>query len=205
MTDDEKNLIKYEFIAACRENDMAKIHSMFADPKIKGVDGLIDSASLNRQGFTEACLYGHIEPVKYLLTSPDVTKYPEIMENRHEGFRCAALNGHTDIVRFMASSSDLPQKVDIRLDNDFALSMATYYHYDDMLRTIVMELTDYTEDEIHAMELRGDGDELTADEAARVIELIKEKNHHSLLNGLVISDSENGHKVAGPNILSCRR
>ena len=50
-------------------------------------------------GFRSACLAGHLEIVKYLLTSPELKQYADIHALNDEGFIWACKNGHLEVVK----------------------------------------------------------------------------------------------------------
>ena len=68
--------------------------------------------------FIQACQNGHLELVKYLLTSPDLKEHANINYKDDNGFKWACRNEHFDIVKYLTSSPDLKDKIDIHLKND---------------------------------------------------------------------------------------
>ena len=51
--------------------------------------------------FIDSCQKGHLEIVKYLLTSPDLKEHANIHADNDYGFRWACEKGHLEIVKFL--------------------------------------------------------------------------------------------------------
>ena len=51
--------------------------------------------------FIDSCQKGHLEIVKYLLTSPDLKEHANIHANNDYGFRLACANGHLELVKYL--------------------------------------------------------------------------------------------------------
>ena len=51
--------------------------------------------------FIDSCAYGHLEIVKYLLTSADLKEHADIHADNDYGFRLACANGQLEIVKYL--------------------------------------------------------------------------------------------------------
>jgi ankyrin repeat protein len=78
---------------------------------------------LNKE-FIDACENGHLEVVKYLLTSPELKKHVNIHVFNDYGFRFACVNGHLNIVQYLLTSPDLKNHANIHSQNDLGFQWA---------------------------------------------------------------------------------
>ena len=51
--------------------------------------------------FINSCQKGHLEIVKYLLTSPDLKEHANIHAQDDSGFRLACFDGHLEVVKYL--------------------------------------------------------------------------------------------------------
>ena len=68
--------------------------------------------------FIDACSQGHLEVVKYLLTSAELKKHADIHAKDDLGFRSACAQGHLDVVKYLLASPELTEHADIHTSND---------------------------------------------------------------------------------------
>ncbi len=54
--------------------------------------------------FVNACKYGDLTSVKYLLTSPELKKHADIHAEYDDGFKTSAMNGKVDIVKHLLTN-----------------------------------------------------------------------------------------------------
>ena len=74
--------------------------------------------------FINSCQKGHLEIVKYLLTSPELKEHANIHAQDDLGFRLACNYGHLEIVKYLLTSPDLKEHADIHADNDYGFGWA---------------------------------------------------------------------------------
>ena len=108
----------HEFIVACKGNDLNKIKQMIQ---------MIHMVDMN-EGFRWACIFGHIDVVKYL-----VSLGVDIHAIEEEGFRWACHNGHIDVVRYLVQNTD----IDIHAKNEYSLMWAWWNGHIDVVRYLV--------------------------------------------------------------------
>ena len=60
----------------------------------------LNQEELNDQ-FIDACENGHLEIVKYLLTSPELTEHANIHAENDSGFSWACDQGHLEVVKYL--------------------------------------------------------------------------------------------------------
>ena len=86
--------------------------------------------------FIRACREGHLDIVKYLLTSPDLIKslnidgveykfgQADIHADNDEGVNLACYYGHLEIIKYLLPSKDLKDHADIHADSDDGFILA---------------------------------------------------------------------------------
>lgn len=90
----------------------AEIYNKFKD---------LDQKDLDKE-FVEACKYGNLEIVKYLLTSPELKKHANLYASDDSGFKNACHNGHLDIIEYIITSDELKDYPNSRFKNKFTFS-----------------------------------------------------------------------------------
>ena len=88
--------IDEKFIESCENGDMCAIRKILNAKYIDRADIHAD----NDKGLRLACANGHLELVKYLLTSPDLKEHADIHADDDEGFKFACDNWHIKVVYF---------------------------------------------------------------------------------------------------------
>ena len=80
----------------------------------------MNQIQLNSQ-LINACSYGQIDIVKYLLTSPDLKQHADIHARNDSALSCACNKGHLDLVIYLLTSSYLKEHANIyaQYDNAF--------------------------------------------------------------------------------------
>jgi ankyrin repeat protein len=63
--------------------------------------------------FTQACIQGDIEKVKYLLSSPELKTHADIHTRNDIGLINACSIGNIELVKYLVSSSELIEKADV--------------------------------------------------------------------------------------------
>jgi len=74
--------------------------------------------------FSQACIVGDIEKIKFLLTSNKLKKNVDIHFDDDNGFIMACQNGQLETVRYLLTSPDLKEHADIHACLDWGLCMA---------------------------------------------------------------------------------
>ena len=91
------------------------------------------------QSLVEACSYGHLDIVKYLLTSPDLKDHANIHEGDDESLINACLNGHLEIVKYLLSSPELTEYADIHANNNGTLRLACIYNREAIINYLIFD------------------------------------------------------------------
>lgn len=121
--------INQKFIKACRAGDLEKA---------KYFVGL--GANIHCQhdrAFQYACQSGHLEIIRYLLVSPELSTHVPINE-AHHGFQHACLEKHFSIIKYLMTSDELKEKADINAFDGLALKWTCMH----ALETLQFLLTD---------------------------------------------------------------
>ena len=74
--------------------------------------------------FIDACSNGHLEIVKYLLTSKDLKEHSDIHADNDYGFRWACHNEKIEVVKYLLTSDELKEHADIHALNDYGFRWA---------------------------------------------------------------------------------
>ena len=100
--------------------------------------------------FIDSCFDGHLEVVKYLLTSPDLKEHANIHANNDNGFINTCFDGHLEIVKYLLTSADLKEHADIHADNDYGFRLACENGHLEIVKYLLTsaELTEHAD--IHA-------------------------------------------------------
>lgn len=109
----------------------------------------MNKAQLNRE-LHYACIHGHINIVKYLLTSPDLTEHADI--NYYNGYPLqeACYIGHLEVVKYLLTSPELKYHADIHTQKDLSLRWACMNGHLDIINYLIfdygIERTKYIEE-----------------------------------------------------------
>lgn len=76
--------------------------------------------------FIQACEDGELDKVKYLLTSPKLTKNVSCSYRSEQALRNACKHGHLDIVQYLLTSPDLNKHANLHHDNDTPFVLACF-------------------------------------------------------------------------------
>ena len=99
------------FFKACSEGCIKDVKSLGQKKYLD--QGWADIHSGDELGFRMACEKGHLEVVKYLLTSPELIEAGHTFANLHAvneaGFRWACAYGHLEIVKYLLTSHQLKE------------------------------------------------------------------------------------------------
>jgi ankyrin repeat protein len=102
-----------------------RLDSAFKDACTKGdltqVKNLIKSNNDNIDydlGLIFASTYGHLDIVKYLLTSSELEKHANINTQDDYPLRIASSNLHIDVIKYLLTSPELKKHADIHARND---------------------------------------------------------------------------------------
>ena len=88
--------------------------------------------------FVNACNKGHLEVVKYLLTSSDLKKHANIHKTEDSGFILSCRANHLEIVKYLLTSSDLKEHAHIHAQNNAAFIGACIYGALDIVKYLLM-------------------------------------------------------------------
>ena len=69
-------------------------------------------------GFIWACQNGHLEIVKFLLTSPELKEHADVHAKDDLGFRVACRSGRLEVVKYLLTSPKLTKHADIHAKDD---------------------------------------------------------------------------------------
>ena len=72
----------------------------------------LNKEELNDQ-FIDACENGHLEIVKYLLTSAELTEHANIHAKNHEGFICACRYGSLEVIKYLIIDMNIEKTTQI--------------------------------------------------------------------------------------------
>ena len=108
--------MQHEFMEACYKGDMKTV--------IKILKYSFLELNFINDGFSWACNNGHLEVVKYLLTSPDLKEHADIHADNDKGFRGACDKGHLEVVKYLLTSPYLKEYADIHAQDDYGFRWA---------------------------------------------------------------------------------
>jgi len=97
--------------------------------------------NLNQVGldnsFITMCNYGHLDDIKFLLTSPQLSLHANIEVNDGAGLAYACMNNHIDIVKYLLTSPDLNKHADIHANDDYPLYCVVNNDYFDLFKYLL--------------------------------------------------------------------
>lgn len=117
----EKNIY-----SACRNGDLSFIKSYFKKSK--------NSYDIDLT-FQWVCTYGHLEILKYLLTSQELIHHRDI--DYDHGFRYACANGRLDVVKYLLTSPELKEHADIHVWGDYGFKSACMNGHLDVVKYLL--------------------------------------------------------------------
>ena len=91
--------------------------------------------------FIDSCENGHLEVVKYLLTSPELTEHADIHAQDDLGFRLACANGHLEIVKYLLTSADLKEHANIHAQDDLGFRWACFYGHLELVKYLILDMS----------------------------------------------------------------
>ena len=91
--------------------------------------------------FINSCQKGHLEIVKYLLTSPDLKEHADIHADNDYGFRWACSRGQLEIVQYLLTSADLKEHADIHADNDEGFRLACANGQLEIVKYLILDMS----------------------------------------------------------------
>ena len=99
----------------------------------------LNKQKLNEQ-FIDACRDGHLELVKYLLTSPELKKHANIHAADDLGFICACEQGQLEVVKYLLASPELTEHADIHTGNDEGFRGACYEGRLEVVKYLIIDM-----------------------------------------------------------------
>ena len=99
----------------------------------------LNQEELNDQ-FIDVCAQGHLEVVKYLLTSPELTEHADIHAKYDLGFRGACENGRLEVVKYLLTSPELTEHVDIHAKDDLGFRSACYEGRLEVIKYLIIDM-----------------------------------------------------------------
>lgn len=131
------------FLTSCEFNFLDIIKWIYESPNGQ-------NAINHNKGFQRVCQNGHLDIVRYLLTSPDIKKHADIHANGDKGFELACKEGRLNIIHYLLTSPELTEHIDIHANGDHGFVMACKFGHLDIVRYLLTspELTEHAN--IHA-------------------------------------------------------
>ena len=99
----------------------------------------LNQEELNDQ-FIDVCAQGHLEVVKYLLTSPELTEHADMQAENDGGFIWACRYGHLESVKYLLTSLELKEHVDIHAENDSGFSWACDLGHLEVVKYLIIDM-----------------------------------------------------------------
>ena len=151
------------FVDACRQGDLEEVKRINArhKPKLKSNNKFIRLAQniidkfksepiyldvhyCDDRGFRYACDKGHLEVVKYLLTSDELVEKPNINVENDYPFTVACMRGDFELVKYLCSSPELQKHSNINSNskNEYGNGILIAYedNHMDILRFLVFDM-----------------------------------------------------------------
>jgi hypothetical protein len=85
-----------------------------------------------------ACLDGHLDKVRYLLTSPNLKEHARVSHNKYQGFLEACERGHFEIVRYLIQAPELATHITSDNLKD-GLKSACFYKNLDIVKYLILD------------------------------------------------------------------
>ncbi len=106
-------------------------------------EGLIESLSTKlNNALIHFCAYDKIEPIKYVLTSPDLVIHANIHGNKYKKdypLANAFLQNHWNIVDYLLYSNDLKEHADINSASLIIIKNAITYKHPDTIKKLIFD------------------------------------------------------------------
>jgi ankyrin repeat protein len=99
--------------------------------------------------FIQACAFGDLNKVKYLLTSSDLKEKANIHYKDDDGLTNACENGHLNIVQYLLTSSELKEHIDLHSYSDLAFVIACEKGNLKLVKYLLTSLDLKTHSDIH--------------------------------------------------------
>jgi ankyrin repeat protein len=103
----------------CRDGNLSEVILVLGNPE-NNPTYQEDLEVLLTDGFRLTCYNGHVDIVKYILTSPDLLKNADIHQNEEYAIKLSAMYGHLSLVQFLLTSPDLKDHSAILADSNVA-------------------------------------------------------------------------------------
>ncbi len=97
-----------------------------------------DHKQLNNQ-FEYACQNGHLDIVKYLLTSSELKEHANIHTEEDSGLKLACSNGHLNIVEYLLTSPELNEHADMNSYNDYVFLRAFKNNHLELVQYLIFD------------------------------------------------------------------
>ena len=91
--------------------------------------------------FIDSCENGHLEVVKYLLTSHDLKEHADIHAKNDYGFRLACVNGHLEIVQYLLTSAELKEHADIQAQDNLGFRWACFDGHLELVKYLILDMS----------------------------------------------------------------
>ena len=150
----------------------------------------LNKEELNNQ-FINACRDGHLEVVKYLLTSPKLKKHANIHEEKDSGFRWACEKGRLEVVKYLLTSAELTEHADIHAINDLGFIWACEKGHLEVVKCLIIDMNIDKTKHIEKY-LNKKTDNKTVQQA---IELFNTRDLHHQLNKNIKDNKEKVRKI----------
>ena len=147
----------------------------------------LNQKELNDQ-FIDACDQGHLEVVKYLLTSAELT-HADIHAENDWGFIWACAKGHLEVVKYLLTSPELTEHADIHAENDGGFICACRNGRLEVVKCLIIDMnidkTTYIETYLNE----------NKDNVQQAIELFNTRDLHHQLNENIKDNKEKVKKT----------
>jgi len=146
LSDLNESELNIRFEDACRHGNFETV-TLISKTNLLN---FIDFEYKDDNGLMLACEYGHLNIVKFLLTTEDLKHKVDIHSNEEHALIRAAKYNHLEIVKFLLTSPELSEHCDIHKNNDLALRYACRKGYIDIVKYLIADpqLKDHAD--IHA-------------------------------------------------------
>ena len=141
--------------------------------------------------FIDSCQNGHLEIVKYLLTSPDLKEHADIHADNDVGFRWACENGYLEVVKYLLTSPDLKEHANIHARDDLGFICACEQGHLEVVKYLIIDMN--IEKTIHIEKYLNENKDNKYVQQA--IELFNTRDLHHQLNENIKDNKEKVKKV----------